>query len=87
MRKAEGEGVYYLAYSTTGTQVDGDSEKSNVKQLFLQKVTFDPDGGVPEIGTPVLLYTLVDNDKDSTKDGSYSGGSLVDPSKIRILRT
>lgn len=78
MRKAEGEGVYYLAYSTTGTQVDGDSEKSNVKQLFLQKVTFDPDGGVPEIGTPVLLYTLVDNDKDSTKDGSYSGGSLVE---------
>lgn len=78
MRKAEGEGVYYLAYSTTGTQVDGDSEKSNVKQLFLQKVNVCPDGRCTGNRHAVLLYTLVDNDKDSTKDGSYSGGSLVE---------
>lgn len=74
MRKADDTGTYYLAYSTTGTVMEESSEKINVKQLFLQKVTVPSDGGQLEIGIPVLLYTLVDNDKDSTQDGIYGGG-------------
>lgn len=75
MRKADDTGTYYLAYSTTGTVMEESSEKINVKQLFLQKVKVSSDGGQPEIGTPVLLYTLVDNDKDSAQDGIYGGGA------------
>lgn len=79
MRKADDDGTYYLAYSTTGVQIDGSDEKSSVKQLFLQKITLSEDDRKPEIGTPVLLYTLIDNDKDSEQDGIYKGGSLVQP--------
>ncbi len=68
MRKVDDAGTYYLAYSTTGVQIDGSDEKSSVKQLFLQKIKISEDDREPEIGTPVLLYTLIDNDKDSEKD-------------------
>lgn len=79
MRKADDAGTYYLAYSTTGVQIDGSNEKSSVKQLFLQKIKISEDDREPEIGTPVLLYTLIDNDKDSEKDGIYEGGALKQP--------
>lgn len=68
-----------VPYSTTGVQIDGSNEKSSVKQLFLQKITLSEDDREPEIGTPVLLYTLIDNDKDSEKDGIYEGGALKQP--------
>lgn len=79
MRKADNDGTYYLAYSTTGTVVDGNTEKSSIKQLFLQKITVLSDGDGLEIGTPVRLYTLIDNDKDSEKDGIYVNGALTEP--------
>ena len=78
--KAEdGTDAYYLAYVTTGTVMTADvDEKQMVKQLFLQKLTLS-EGHEPELGSPILLRTLVDNDKDSSKDGIYVASKLSEP--------
>ncbi len=74
------DGTYYLAYVTSqdffeksGTKY---TDSSSISRLYLRTFTID-EGGAVEWGTPYLLRSVVNFEEDSSKDGLYSGGSLV----------
>ena len=77
---AEIDGTYYVAYVTQQDFFEKSGSKyidsSNISRFYLRTFTIDDDNAVVW-GTPYLLRSVVNFEEDSTKDGVYSGGSLV----------
>jgi hypothetical protein len=71
------EDGYYAAFSTAQTALTADGkDEQTIKKLYLQKLTVSGKGAVP--GKVIALRKLVDNDKDSSGDGVYAGGSIAE---------
>lgn len=71
------DGDYYAAYSTAYSKI-ADGDEMTYRKLYLQKIvvgTTTTDGTMT-IGDPVAVRSLVDSDKDATKDGVYKNNAL-----------
>ena len=79
MEVTEIGGTYYVAY-TTGQMTYMDNDMLNTRRMYLRTFTVDSGTGIVTWGNSnkaTLLRTLVDYEKDNTKDGIYSGSTLT----------
>ena len=67
------DSTYYVVY-TTGLDSEQPGDVAHIRRLYLRTLT--KDSTTWKWGTARLLRTIVDYDKDNTRDGLYSGSAL-----------